>query len=96
MPEGIPGPEILHRETDPTFQKMVDRNLPGYSGPSIVDDVTKRVVREARVTLGQAIYLSNNCRKKDVDRLESFLLMATDEPVRRALQTAIERAKRRL
>jgi hypothetical protein len=83
------------RPHDPAFQDIVDRNLVGYSGPSIVEYVVKRIKRHARVTWGEAVYLSNHCRKHEVETLQEFLRMATDPRVRGALEAAIVRAERR-
>ena len=87
--------EADQRPHDPGFQSMVDRNLVGYSGPSLVDYITQRVRRKSHVAWGEAIYLSNNCKKDHLEELQTFLQMTTDSRIRGVLEAAIIRARNR-
>jgi len=80
------------RAHDEVFARIVDENLVGYTGPSLVDVLKERIARRGRVTYGEAVYLSNACGPEDLEWIRSLESLAEEPRTRTMIEAAIVRA----
>jgi hypothetical protein len=63
---------------------MVQKGLIGYEGPSLLTYLDERIRRRSKVGYGEAVYISKCCEYEDLQAIERYLPLASDDATRDA------------